>query len=143
MAHLSKLAFKTVQRTGPQRDPVMERRDKLVSAIDEQMLVHAARLKGEDYSVERTKWQTNEQGERVEVKTQRRINPWFFEQDGSWYVQCRYGARVLLINGTDNAVGVAKLEDVLGVLKALKAAAAAGELDAALAQAMEHKKKAA
>jgi hypothetical protein len=83
MAHLSKLAFKTVQRTGPQRDPVVERREKLAAAIDEQMLVHAARLKGEDYTVERSKWQTNEQGERVEVKTQRRINPWFFEQDGA------------------------------------------------------------
>jgi hypothetical protein len=139
MAHLSKLAFKTVQRTGPQRDPVMERREKLAAAIDEQVLVHAARLKGEDYTVERAKWQTNEQGERVEVKTQRRINPWFFQQDGAWYVQCRYGARVVLLNGTDNAVSVGKLEDVLAVLKALKAAAGAGELDAALAQATARK----
>lgn len=139
MAHLSKLAFKTVQRAGPQRDPAMERREKLAAAIEEQMLVHAARLKGEDYTVERAKWQTNEEGERVEVKTQRRINPWFFEQEGRWYVQCRYGARVVLINGTDNAVGVSKLEDVLAVLKALKAAVGAGELDDALAQATARK----
>jgi hypothetical protein len=54
-------------------------------------------------------------------------------------VQCRYGARVVLVNGTDNAVSVGKLEDVLGVLKALKAAAGAGELDAALAQATARK----
>ncbi len=139
MAHLSKLAFKTVQRAGPQRDPVVERREKLAAAIDEQMLVHAARLKGEDYTVERSKWQTNDQGERVEVKTQRRINPWFFEQDEAWYVQCRYGARVVLLNGTDNAVHVGKLEDVLAVLKAFKAAVGAGELDAALAQATARK----
>jgi hypothetical protein len=139
MAHLSKLAFKTVQRTGPQRDPVMERREKLAAAIDEQMLVHAARLKGDDYTVERSKWQVNDQGQRVEVKTQRRINPWFFEQDGSWYVQCRYGARVVLINGTDNAVSVGKLDDVLAVLKALKAAVGAGELDGAVAKATERK----
>ena len=143
MTNLSKLTFKTVQRTGPQRDPVMERREKLAAAIDEQMLVYAARIKGEDYAVERSKWQTNEQGERVEVKTQRRINPWFFEQDGAWFVQCRYGARVVLVNGTDNAVSVRKLEDVPTVFKALKAAVAAGELDAALAQATERKKKAA
>lgn len=143
MTNLAKLTFKTVQRTGPQRDPAMERREKLAAAIDEQMLVHAARLKGEDYAVERSKWQTTEQGERVEVKTQRRINPWFFEQDGAWFVQCRYGARVVLINGTDNAVSARKLEDVPAVLKALKAAVAAGELDGALAQATERKKKAA
>ncbi|MFN3226627.1 MAG: DUF6641 family protein [Hyphomicrobiales bacterium] len=139
MAHLSKLAFKTVQRAGPQRDPVMERREKLAAAIDEQMLVHAARLNGEDYTVERSKWQTDEQGERVEVKSQRRINPWFFEQDGAWFVQCRYGARLVLINGTDNAVSVRKLEDVLAVLKTFKAAVEAGELDGAVAKATERK----
>ena len=68
-------------------------------------------------------------GERVLVKTHRRIRPWFFEQDGGWYVQCRYGARVITADGTNNAVFVKSLADVLGVLDALLNAAAAGELD--------------
>ena len=73
------------------------------------------------------------------VKTHRRIRPWFFEQDGGWYVQCRYGARVITADGTNNAVFVNSLADVLGVLDALLNAAAGGELDTAITQVAGHK----
>ena len=125
MTHLTKLTFKTVDRS-VKRDPIIARRDKLVAGLKEQKLVHAATLKKEDHLVERDKWMTNDMGERVLVKTHRRIRPWFFEQDGGWYVQCRYGARVITADGTNNAVFVKSLADVLGVLDALLNAAALG-----------------
>ena len=131
MTHLAKLTFKTVDRS-MKRDPIIARRDKLVAGLKEQKLVHAAALKKEDHRVERDKWMTNDMGERVLVKTHRRIRPWFFEQDGGWYVQCRYGARVIAADGTNNAVLVKTLADVAGVLDAFLNAAAAGELDAAI-----------
>ena len=90
MTALAKLNFKSVTRS-TQRDPVIARRDKLVAALKEQQLVYAAALKGEDHRVERHKWMNNEHGERVAVQTHRRVRPWLFEQDGGWYVQCRYG----------------------------------------------------
>ena len=93
MTHLTKLTFKTVDRSST-RDPIIARRDKLVAGLKEQKLVHAATLKKEDHLVERNKWMQNELGKRVLVKTHRRIRPWFFAQDGGWYVQCRYGVRV-------------------------------------------------
>ncbi len=71
---------------------------------------------------------------RVLVKTHRRIRPWFFEQDGGWYVQCRYGARVIAADGTNNAVFVKSLDEVAAVLDAFLNAAAAGELDAAITE---------
>ena len=101
--------------------------------------MHAATLKKEDHLVERDKWMNNDTGERVLVKTHRRIRPWFFAQDGGWYVQCRYGARVITADGTNNAVFVNSLADVLGVLDALLNAAAAGELDTAIIQVAERK----
>ncbi|PWG15600.1 hypothetical protein DFK10_16060 [Salibaculum griseiflavum] len=85
---------------------------------------------------------TNEQGERLQAKTQRPVKPWFFEQDGGWYVQCRYGARVLLVDGKNNAAFVSKLEQVGSVLDAFRAAAQAGELDTAIARAAERKRTA-
>ena len=121
------------------RDPITERRDKLVEGVKEQKLVQAATLKKQDQLVERDKWMQNDTGERVLVKTHRRIRPWFFAQDGGWYVQCRYGARVITANGTNNAVFVNSLADVLGVLDAFLNAAAAGELDAAITQVAERK----
>lgn len=143
MTQLSKLTFKTVENTGKQKDPVQERRNKLAAAINEQQQVYAAKLKGEDFVVETPKWRMNDTGERVLTKTQRRVNPWFFEQDGGWYVQCRYGARILLPNGKDNSVFVKKLDDVASVLNAFHEAAQTGELDTAVASMMERKKKAA
>jgi hypothetical protein len=79
---------------------------------------------------------TNDMGERVAVKTHRRVRPWFFEQDGGWYVQCRYGARAIAIEG-NNAVFVKTLKEVGTVLEAFSAAAAAGELDAAITKVAE------
>jgi len=73
----------------------------------------------------------------VMVKTHRRIRPWFFEQDGGWYVQCRYGARVIAADGTNNAVFVKSLDEVAGVLDAFLNAAAAGELDGAITKVAE------
>ena len=98
MTHLAKLTFKSVTRSTA-RDPVLARRDKLVSALEEQKRVYEAALKDEDHHVQRNKWMTNEQGERVAVKTHRRVRAWFFEQDSGWYVQCRYGARVIAVDG--------------------------------------------
>lgn len=141
MTHLAKLTFKSVTRS-TKRDPVVSRREKLVAGLEEQKLVHAVALKGEDHRVERSKWMTNEQGERVSIKTHRRVRPWFFEQDGGWYVQCRYGARVIAVDGTNNAVFVKTLKDVGPVFDAFVAAAQAGELDVAISKAAERKPRA-
>lgn len=140
MTHLAKLTFKSVTRSNT-RDPIIARRDKLASALEQQKRVYEAALKGDSYQVERSKWMTNEQGERVAVKTHRRVRAWFFEQDGGWYVQCRYGARVLLVDGANNAVFVKSLKEVNAVLDAFRAAAQAGELDAAIIKATERKAK--
>ena len=103
MTHLAKLTSKTVDRS-TKRDPIIARRDKLVAGLKEQKLVHAVALRKQDHRVERHKWMTNEQGERVAVKAMRTVRPWFFAQDSGWYVQCRYGARVIAADGTNNAV---------------------------------------
>ena len=57
----------------------------------------------------------------------------------SYYVQCRYGARALTLDGTANAVFVAKLADVASALTAFEAAVASGELDKAIAETSKRK----
>ena len=136
MTHLAKLTFTSVSKATA-RDPVIARRDKLVAALEEQKLVFDAAVRGEAHMIERSKWIANDQGERVLVKTQRRARAWFFQQDKGWYVQCRYGARVIAADGVNNAVFVKTLKDVATVLDAFVAAATAGELDAAIAKATE------
>lgn len=139
MSVLAKLNLKTVQRNTA-KDPIVARRDKLIAGIDEQQRVLEAALRGETYTVRVTRKVTNAEGERVEQAAEKRARDWYFEQDNGWYVQCRYGARVLHLNGKSNAVWVATLKEVADVLAAFKAAAESGELDKAVAMAMARAK---
>lgn len=131
MSHLAKLNLKTVHRN-VQQDPVVQRREKLCRALEQQLNVLDAALEGKEYTVTGKRWQENEIGERVQIDVQKSVRRWFFEQDNGWYVQCRYGSRVLNVYGKSNAVFVEKLADVRPVLEAFYAAAASGELDKAI-----------
>ena len=124
MSYLSKLSFKTVTRIA-ERDPVAERRAKFVGAAEEQRLVVAAALKGDTY-------RKTLKGKADEPKRERAVRPWFFQKDAGWYLQARYGARVLLVDGKSNAIFAAKLADVDAALTALIEAAKSGELDPVL-----------
>ncbi len=138
MTHLAKLTFKSVAKAVA-RDPHILRRDKLVAALEEQQLVLASALEGRDHITERSKWMVNSEGARVLVKTQRRVKPWFFAQDGCYDLQCRYGARVIAADGKNNAVFVRSLKDIAPVIDVFIAAAKAGELDQVIAAAAGRK----
>lgn len=85
-------------------------------------------------------WAKNEQGEKVLVEKMRAVRAWFFEQDGGWYVQCKYGSRALAL-GKGNAVFVKLLQDVQEALATLKDATEAGELDEAIENMMRKRGK--
>lgn len=131
MGHLAKLNFKEFSRN-VQTDPVLVRRDKLMAAIAEQQKVLASALRGEIYTVAATRTRKAD-GEKVRETVERTVRAWFHEQDGGWYVQCKYGARLLRLHDKGNAVFVPKLDAVAAVLDAFKLAAMSGEMDAALA----------
>lgn len=139
MAMLAKLNVKTVQRTA-YKSPAEQRRTKLLAAIEEQMRVLEAAQSGGEYTVRVKRWQKGESGERLRVDADKRVRAWFFEQDSGVYVQCKYGARTLPIADKGNAVFVKDLKEVTAVLEAFYAACAAGEFDAALAEAAKRKK---
>lgn len=105
MSHLSKLTVKSVTRANKQ-DPVQQRRQKLVVGIEEQLKVAEAAIRGESYEVRRKTWAKNEQGEKVQIERLRKVRAWFFEQDGGWYVQCKYGSKALVLGKGGNAVFV-------------------------------------
>lgn len=138
MSALSKLTVKTVTRTNKQ-DPVQQRRQKLMAGIEEQLKVAGAAQEGKSYEVQRKTWAKNEHGEKVLVERMRKVRAWFFEQDGGWYVLCKYGSKALELSESGNAVFVKVLDDVEGALQALYAAAAGGELDEAIENMMKYK----
>lgn len=124
MAVLTGLAFSTVLRTPP-RDPVQARRARFQNGAEEQRLVLAAAQAGTVH--------VNHRG--------RTVQPWFFQKAGHWYVQARYGARPITLNGEHNAIVVDSLTAVDTALELLMEATSAGELDGALAQVSSRSKK--
>lgn len=140
MTQLAKLTVRTVQRAS-RTDPTQQRRDKLIDKLEQQAEVLAAKLNGEEHQERVQAWVTNEQGEKVAVEKLRKVRAWFFEQDGGWYVQCRYGSKVLKL-GKGNAVFVKTLNEVGGVLETFKEATQQGELDTAIADALSKRKAA-
>ena len=135
MTMLAKLTFKTVQRV-VKVDPVVARRNKLMAAIEEQGRVLEAALAGRRYTLTVTRAKKVADGTTVKVETEKAVRAWFFAQDAGWYVQCKYGVRVLSLSDKGNAAWVKEQKEVKGVLEALYAAAAAGELDAGLTALM-------
>lgn len=134
MAALAKLTLKHVERVVV-TDKAAERRSKFIAAIDQQLKLVAANMRGEDYTVSSSVWVEDENGERVKKTKERKLRRWWFEQDGGFYVQAKYGARPLLLGAKENSAYVRSLNDVPAVLKAFRQAAADGELDDAITAA--------
>ena len=140
MASLKTLTFKTIERNRRESE-ITARRQKLIVKLEEQQKVLEHHIKGERYAVTRPKWMQNNRGERVLVQKQRSVRPWFFERGGGYYLQVKYGTRILSVDGVHNAIFVEAISDLSRVLSELMAATEAGELDAAIAQALKPKPK--
>lgn len=136
MSHLAKLNLSNVQRVA-ERDPIAARRAKFIGAVNEQRGFLAKALKGEALTqvIERKA----EDG--TTTKTERPLRVWFLQQGDNWFLQPRYGARVMLLDGKNNAIQAGKLADVDAILVALGKAADAGELDKVLDAASQRKTK--
>ena len=140
MTSLKTLTFKTIERNRRESE-ITARRQKLIVKLEEQQKVLEHHMKGEQYTVNRPKWMRNNHGERVLVQKQHIIRPWFFERDGGYYLQVKYGTRILSVDGVHNAIFMEAISDLKGVLSELIAATQAGELDGAIAQALKPKPK--
>ena len=140
MASLKTLTFKTIERNRRESE-IIARRHKLILKLEEQQKVLEHHVKSEQYVVTGPKWMRNNHGERVLIEKQRVIRPWFFERDGGYYLQVKYGTRILSVDGLHNAIFVEAISDLSGVLTELIKATEAGELDAAITQALKPKPK--
>ena len=135
---LNKLNFTNVVRVND-KNPILQRRSKLISAINQQLNAHSSALKDEVYTVTKKSFVKDADGKRIKVDKEIEVKHWFFETDNKWFVQCKYGTKVLLLNGKDNAVSVANIKDVANVLRTLQTAVENGELDTAIETAMSKK----
>lgn len=115
--------------------PIVQKRNKLVTKLHEQIELCQAKKEGRIYAPKKLKTYTNKQsGQRMTVEAVKRVKEWFWVSDsGKINLAIRYGAKTLPLNKKGaNAIEVMNSEELITVLNELKTATLNGELDEAL-----------
>ena len=115
--------------------PIVQRRNKLINKLHEQIELCEAQQAGKTYAPTRLKTYTNKQtGERMTVEATKRVKEWFWISDsGKINLAVKYGAKTLTLNAKGaNAIELKDGAELIATLKDLKIATANGELDDAI-----------
>ena len=129
MSHLSKLKIvpASVKRAA---SPEELRRGKLLTKLDEQLRIIEAELGGAPYERKKRVWITDDNGERKRIERPARLKPWWSrDATGNLVLSVMYGSRPIELLKGKSAIDVGSAEKLPAVLKTLKEAVAAGELD--------------
>ncbi|MET4702097.1 hypothetical protein ABIE65_005148 [Constrictibacter sp. MBR-5] len=131
-----KLKFAEVTRSTSMSARQRTPRDVIVAALSEQITLAQATLRGETFTVERRVYKKGEKGKVTQAVKPR---PWWFEADGKFFGEVRFGNGPVDLSGknlTAFECGTA-LSDVVAIFEKLRDAVGAGEFDAQIAQARE------
>ena len=113
--------------------PVVQRRNKLINKIFEQIQLAQAQKEGRTYAPMRLKTFVNKQtGERKTVESVKRVREWWYvNENGKINLICKYGSKQIQFDAKGkNAIEVSNGEELFAALEALKLAVQQGELDA-------------
>ena len=113
-----------------ENNPVVQRRQKLLLKLDEQIALAAAKAAGTVYTAMRSRRVKDAAGNVTVVQQPKRVKAWFWTVDGGKVcVAVKYGNKVVELARGRTAVETTAAE--LGaVLATVKKAVEAGELDA-------------
>ena len=118
--------------------PIVVRRNKLASKIEEQLQLATAQKEGRLYAPKRIKNVTNDAGERVAVETTKRVKEWFWTTPANKInLSVRYGSKTLELAKGKYAIELSTGDELLATLSLLKDAVIAGELDEAITNASD------
>jgi hypothetical protein len=123
------------------QDPTIERRSKLAAKLAEQLAMIEAELAGKEYKKTKTVYIDNEDGGRERVERPTTVRRWYWEDSSQFFLQLRYGARVLSLGKSNNAITVATKDELINAIKVCVEAANAGEFDVAIKEALDKRKK--
>jgi hypothetical protein len=115
--------------------PIVNRRNKLVAKLHEQIELCQAQREGRVYAPKKLKTFTNKQsGERMTVEAVKRVKEWFWVgENGKINLAIKYGAKTLPLNKKGaNAIELTSGEELIKTLNELKTATLNGELDEAI-----------
>ena len=128
-------ALKLTATRKPQNLPqVVQRRNKLIGRISEQIELATAQANGTTHLFTKVRTLTDkETGIRKQVETSKRVKAWWFTaENGKLALSVRYGAKVLELAKGKYAIEVATAAELVNTLEIVKQATENGELDDAI-----------
>lgn len=117
-----------------QLSPIVQRRNKVIKRIFEQIQLATAAQEGKTYAPTKLRTVKNDEtGETTTMQVPKRIKEWWFVTEaGKLCVSLKYGAKVVEFSKGKTAVELANQNELVQTLEALKKAVEGGELDAQL-----------
>jgi len=130
---LSTLKLVTATRA-TQTSPAIQRRQKLIAKIDEQICLATAAMDGTEFKPTKFKNVVNaETGETEYKQVAKKLRTWWWRNEaGKVNLVVRYGARIIELAKGKNSIELDNLAAVLPTLDLIKKAVEAGELDEAI-----------
>ena len=115
---------------------IMQKRNKVLSKLAEQIELAKAKAQGLEYTVTRIRTMKDENGSSQTISQSKRVREcWWMGENGKVCLTLRYGARVIELAKGKNAVELASQDELIKTLETLKEAVIAGELDAQIEMA--------
>ena len=113
--------------------PVVQKRNKLIKRLHEQIELATALAEGRDYTVTKIRTVKDDEGNTKTVQQAKRVKAWWWTAaNGKTCVTVRYGTKVLELAKGKQAVELESSNELVDVLQTIKAAVNEGELDAAI-----------
>lgn len=139
MSALKNLKLSSTKRVKLPDNPVQRLRAKLAERLGEQLQLAKADIAGEPFvKMHQVYVRDTETGQRVARQEQKRLRRWYWHDiNGIWYLELRYGNKVIEINKGKTAIEVGERDRLVEVLGAVIAAVDDGELDAILLAAKQ------
>ena len=128
-------ALKLTATRKPQNLPqVVQRRNKLIGRIAEQIELATAQANGTTHLFTKVRTLTDKDtGIRKQVETSKRVKAWWFAtENGKLALSVRYGAKVLELAKGKYAIEVGSTAELVNTLEIVKQATENGELDDAI-----------
>jgi len=116
--------------------PIVQKRNKLMKRLHEQIELATALTEGRDYTVTKLRTVKDDDGNTKTVSQPKRVKQWWWTAaNGKTCLSVRYGAKVIELAKGKSAIELNNKDELVETLQTLKAAVDEGELDAAITAA--------
>jgi hypothetical protein len=114
-------------------NPLLKRREKLLSKLDQQLAMANALINDDTYTAYREKWQKNtETGQQEKIRIPKNVAKWFYKRSNQYFFEVRYANKALELSKGNHAIEVGELTNLTKTISTVIDAVVAGELDTLL-----------